>query len=74
MHMGKAGDQMINLDEYQLLVGKDELFQKNKILERAFELLSESILVNLTEPGQRERVAEELREYWLRKAEEEINK
>jgi hypothetical protein len=62
---------MTDLDEYQLLVEKDELFQKNKILERAFELLSESVLVNLTEHGQRERVAEELREYWLRKAEEE---
>ena len=61
---------MTDLDEYQLLVEKDELFQKNKILERGFELLSESVLVNLTEPGQRERVAEELREYWLRKAEE----
>jgi hypothetical protein len=38
------------------------------IIERAFILLSESVLVNLTKPGQRERLAKELRDYYLKKA------
>jgi len=43
-------------------------------IERAFVMLSESVLVNLTEPEQRKQLAEELRDYYLKKAELEEGK
>jgi len=40
-------------------------------LERAFEMMSESILIQIKDKADRKRIAEELREYFLKKAEKE---
>lgn len=64
---------MTNLDEYQLLVEKDELFQRLKKVRRAFEMATESMLINyISDPEERKQVAGEMRDYYLKKAELEV--
>jgi hypothetical protein len=57
---------MTDLDEYQLLAEKDELFQENKKLKLAFEMMSESMFLTFPEKD-RKRIAGKLREYYLDK-------
>jgi len=60
---------MTNLEEYQLLVEKDKLFQENKKLKRAFEMALETMVLHyLHDPEDRKRIAGELMEYYLDKA------
>jgi hypothetical protein len=59
---------MTNLEEYQLLVEKDKLFQENKKLKRAFEIALETMVLHyLHDPEDRKRIAGELMEYYLDK-------